>query len=96
MYQINVALFFSRISEGSAELWILGHCQCIDTELGVFTGEYDMSYQDAASIWTDIYVESVYKASQKFNKLKLSKEELVVLKTIVLTFPGTISSSAIV
>lgn len=74
--------------EGAAELWILGHCQCIDTELGVFTGEYDMTYQDAANIWTDVYVESVYKTSVKFSKLKLTKEELVVLKTIVLTFPG--------
>ncbi|XP_053383855.1 nuclear receptor ROR-beta-like [Mercenaria mercenaria] len=75
------------IKEGAAELWILGHCHCLDSELGVFTGEYDMTFQDAASMWTDIYVESVYKTSQKFNKLKLSKEELVVLKTIVLTFP---------
>ncbi|KAL4224580.1 hypothetical protein ACF0H5_015280 [Mactra antiquata] len=75
------------IKDGAAELWILGHSHCIDSELGVFTGEYDMSYATAASVWTDDYVGCVYKTSKIFSSMALTKEELVVLKTIVLTFP---------
>ena len=75
-------------AEANVEYWLLGHHQCMDAELRVYAGEFNMTYEDASSLYPDEYVEFIYKLSTKFQKLNLSKEEIIILKTIVLTFTG--------
>jgi len=74
--------------ESAVELWLIGHYQCLDLDIGVFTGEFDVTMNESVDIYSDEYIQCLYKTGNLFQKLKLKKEEVVILKTIILTFTG--------
>lgn len=77
------------------EVWLIGHYQCMDAKLGTFTGEFDASMDESKLIYSDEYISCLYKTGQMFQKLKLRKEEVVVLKAIILTFTGIHLNTAV-
>lgn len=66
----------------------MGHFQCLDADTGVFTGEFNTTKNESRDIYSDEYLACLYETANLFRKLKLKKEEVVVLKTIILTFTG--------
>ena len=79
-----------HISESAVEFWLLGHYQCLNQQLGVFTGEFTTSIKEEHEIglYDDNYLELLYKTAESFKSLQLSKEEVAVLRVITLTFTG--------
>ena len=69
---------------------MLGHYLCINTELGIFTGEFTTSYAETkkAKLYEDKYLDLTYKTAEAFKTLHLSKEEVALLRVITLTFTG--------
>lgn len=86
-------MFNTLLTECAVELWLIGHYQCLDADLGVFTGEFNTTMAASRDIYSDEYISCLYETGKIFKKLSLKKEEVVVLKAIVLTFTGSIRYS---
>lgn len=86
-------MFNTLLTESAVEMWLIGHYQCLDADLGVFTGEFNTTMASSRDIYSDEYISCLYETGKIFKKLSLKKEEIVVLKAVVLTFTGSVRYS---
>ena len=79
-------------ADARIEVWFLGSYPGYSSEKNVAVMPNGRSFarEEMETVWKTKYIDVSFELSQKLQKLKVTPEEIIIVKTICLTAGGTV------